>query len=760
MRKRLLVYIILITLILSTMLFIIAKLYHIKSDISQNESDIILLQDFKINGEEADFNEHSVNAPGIFECITYIKGTEFDKINETTLLIIPRIRGEWHKIYFNDSLIGIIGEEGNARIHLWNDVHKFIIPKELINDNNTLMFKTYSEHKIGYGEDPIFISSEQFGNDVYFALKMMRQNLYFFVIGLLLSVSLLEIVVFLFTANYRKINLLIPISILLTCVYLLEYIVIEHPLMSALNFKKLLILALYGSMSTMSFYLIKIYNSKILKVLSGILILSCGLIVIFSNDFLIFSSLYKKLNLLLLLLILSFIILAFRNYIKYKKQRDFIIGISTLFLFTTSLHDVTSLLFYNGRLMRLVIYGITIYSIGMLHVALLNYMEHQKKIYSEKEVLKAEKKRLENVLMIDELTGLYNHRHFYEVFNSKVQDNSGIVTIMVIDIDKFRPINELKGHKNGDEILTEIAQSILSVVSNKDAVFRYAGKTFTVICDLDLLIKTEQIAETIRHDIIKNKALQNKTGYLPLSVSIGISSYPQDASDTEIIVQNARKALLYAKSNGRNQVCVYSPSIDSKISEYSDDKEKNQLLLDFVYALASAIDLKDNYTGFHSQEVSRYAILIAEEMHLGNAMNYSLKLGGLLHDLGKLAISDSIITKNGKLTKKEYAQVKAHPKAGYDIVKHLIGDNAAVACVRSHHERYDGKGYPDGLKGNNIPLSARILCVADAFHAMISTRSYRIAMSQEDALAELTRASGSQFDPTIVDAFIRGLPQK
>lgn len=242
---------------------------------------------------------------------------------------------------------------------------------------------------------------------------------------------------------------------------------------------------------------------------------------------------------------------------------------------------------------------------------------------------------------------------------------------------------------------------------------------------------------------------------MPQTISIGISSYPKDSINPRVLINKAEKACRFAKELGRNKTIIYTEDILENVALSNKNDIRNQMFIDFTYALAGAIDMKDEYTGKHSEQVSRYSMMIAEKLDLDSDLKYALRLGGLLHDVGKLSIPDSIIQKNGKLTIEEYNVIKKHPLIGYDIVKELVDDNNIMSCIRWHHERCDGKGYPDGLKGKNIPLVSRIICVADAYHAMTSTRSYRKEFTKEVAINELINNVGTQFDKEIVDVFVK-----
>lgn len=183
--------------------------------------------------------------------------------------------------------------------------------------------------------------------------------------------------------------------------------------------------------------------------------------------------------------------------------------------------------------------------------------------------------------------------------------------------------------------------------------------------------------------------------------------------------------------------------------------EKDKLFEQMVQALVLTMEKKDAYTAGHSQRVMEYALQIAEQMNVSKEDMNLLRLGAILHDVGKVGVSDQVLIKPGKLTADEFDEIKKHPVYGYDIIKHVKNLHDVLPIIRSHHERYDGKGYPDGIKGKNIHFLARITCVADAFDAMTSERAYRKAMNRDRAIQIIQQQSGAQFDPDVVDAFLK-----
>lgn len=748
-----------LSIVLIITIFMSISLTAIKHVIKTSE-DLIILENFTINGKTTDFKEKRLKSgqEGLYSYEVVI-GKELESIiKNDAILVIPRIRGSWHRIFFNEQLIGLIGAEGNTRIHLWNSVYKFVIPNHIIDETNVVRFESYSEYKLGYGNMPIFIGDSLIASTLYDKLDSLYENFYLVVMGMLFALALMEILLFSLTKTFERSYMFFPISILLICLYLFDYTVMSHAWVSALIYKKILIMALHLSSIVMSFALAKIYKYDLLRRMAILVFIGSVIGMIITPNMIYFSYFYNLYNIVLIILIGAWIYIAFQSYFITKKSQDYMVAISGMFLIIPSIYDTIALIVFDGQFSRIAIYGIIFYSIAMLLIGIINYIEYQKNLFSESKLLELERGRLKRALITDELTGLHNHRHFYELFNKILEDYRENMDLIMVDIDKFRPINEIKGHTTGDSILKEISNIIIECVGETGHVFRYGGEEFVIVYYASDS-KSIDIAEQIRISVIESKALHELSGYLPLTLSIGISSYPEHGISPRALIMKAEKAVTYAKFKGRNKVVFYHEKIVSEMESSDSLVIKDKLLIDFIYTLASVIDMKDVYTGKHSEEVARYAMLIAEELELDDHQRFALRLGGLLHDFGKLSIPDKIISKTTALSDDEFTEIKTHAVKGYDIVKHIIDDPLVLSCVKSHHERFDGKGYPEGLKGSEIPVLSRIICVADAYHAMISTRSYRQALGHDYAVSELMKYSGSQFDPEIVDAFIKSIKE-
>ncbi len=197
----------------------------------------------------------------------------------------------------------------------------------------------------------------------------------------------------------------------------------------------------------------------------------------------------------------------------------------------------------------------------------------------------------------------------------------------------------------------------------------------------------------------------------------------------------------------------YQQHLEEKVAEQANKIRAS--FLNAITALAYALEAKDAYTSGHSQRVSNLSVAIARELNLPQSQINELRLAGLLHDIGKIGVRESVLNKPGRLTRKEFAMVKRHPEIGEHILRPIVDSADILEAVRNHHEHYNGSGYPDGLKNNEIPLAARILAVSDAYAAMTSERPYRKSMSADAALDEIARHKGTQFDPEIADTFTR-----
>jgi diguanylate cyclase (GGDEF)-like protein len=354
---------------------------------------------------------------------------------------------------------------------------------------------------------------------------------------------------------------------------------------------------------------------------------------------------------------------------------------------------------------------------------------------------------------VDELTGLYNRRHFDEAIEKEIRRDfryGNSFSLLMMDLDRFKSFNDSNGHVTGDKLLTQVANIIRNSSREVDLSFRYGGDEFAVILPNTAIDHGVVVAERIRQNVEKEMESRNSQ----VTVSIGVASWPGDGLIPPDLINAADRALYYAKKTGTNRVCIAAqtvPSIEST-KEVTDANEKQ--IMDTIYALAATIEARDRYTYGHSRKVCTLAVELAESIKMSPEKVALVSHAALLHDIGKIGVYDTILNKPGALTTDERELIKMHPKLSRDIVAHVPNLTPCLPAILHHHERWDGKGYPFGLKGENIPLEARILSIADSFDAMTSARPYRQPLPAETVINELKKCSGSQFDPELVEAFL------
>lgn len=350
----------------------------------------------------------------------------------------------------------------------------------------------------------------------------------------------------------------------------------------------------------------------------------------------------------------------------------------------------------------------------------------------------------------DELTGLLSHGYFHQRIDEEISRCArfgSIFSVLFMDIDLFKSYNDAFGHLAGDDILKQIAHYIGALVRGIDIPFRYGGDEFAIILPEASLEDAYNVAERIRGRI---QSEMDSKGFA-VTCSIGVASWPTSGVTREAVIQAADSALYWSKHAGRNRVSVASElTLALGIDHHAGEEE----ILSAVHALAATVDAKDPNTFGHSKKASEYAALVAGALSYSSDKLATLEAAALLHDIGKIRVPDRVLLKPGPLTDEEIVAIREHPKFGVAILKPIKGLSGCLPIIQHHHERFDGQGYPAGLVGENIPLEARILAVADAYDAMTSPRPYRPnRLSHQQAIDELLRCAGTHFDLEIVKTF-------
>lgn len=368
---------------------------------------------------------------------------------------------------------------------------------------------------------------------------------------------------------------------------------------------------------------------------------------------------------------------------------------------------------------------------------------------------------LKHQAITDGLTKLYNHRYFYEIlgkYNNEYIDKR--FSVAMIDVDLFKVYNDLYGHSAGDKALIKIAKIIEQSLRKEDFVARYGGEEFAVLFPNIEGKEAMEVIEKIRKEI-ENSFISSTEVSEFLTISSGVASLSNNREKAEEILECADSAMYIAKRRGRNQSVLYSKNENKRYEENKSDRFQeiedniNSAYFSTVYALAATIDAKDHYTYGHSENVSKYAVALAKAAGFGKEKMEIVKNAGLLHDIGKIGIPENILTKKKSLTSEEYEVMKKHVDMSITIIKHIPNLIKVIPAIISHHEKYDGTGYPRGISGENIPIEGRCLCIVDAFDAMTTNRPYRKALSAKQAILELKKHSGTQFDAKLTELFIR-----
>ena len=359
---------------------------------------------------------------------------------------------------------------------------------------------------------------------------------------------------------------------------------------------------------------------------------------------------------------------------------------------------------------------------------------------------------LARAMRLDPDTGMLNRRGLREALDAELdraRRSGATLSVVVARVDGQRSF----GPGVADAAVELVAREADGVKRSMDHCARLGPRELAIVmpeCDAHGAFGA---AERLRS--AARVALEGQPA--GVTVSLGVATYPEHGATEEAVLHAAEQGVAAAEQLGRDRTVIYNPEIASLVlaaeKRTSEDRGGN---LAAVLALTEVLDIRDAGTAVHSQTVGRYSETIARELGLADELVERVRLAGILHDVGKIAVPDAVLSKPGKLTDDEYEQMKKHPEVGAVIIDGADLKDVA-SWVMAHHERPDGRGYPRGLAGDEVPLEARILGVADAYEAMTADRVYRKAMPVEDARAELRRCAGTQFDPRVVEVFLAAL---
>jgi diguanylate cyclase (GGDEF)-like protein/putative nucleotidyltransferase with HDIG domain len=366
--------------------------------------------------------------------------------------------------------------------------------------------------------------------------------------------------------------------------------------------------------------------------------------------------------------------------------------------------------------------------------------------------------RLEALATTDALTELPNHRSLVSTLDQELERAQSYYrscSILFLDIDHFKALNDGYGHASGDTVLHEFARQIRTRLRGIDTVGRWGGEEFVAILPEMTIEEAQAFAEEMRVDVAAY--LFSVGGGTRLTCSIGVACYPTHASGREELMNAADQAMYAAKRLGRDQVRrADDPLVQALLLEKNQEGGREEAVTaGVVDAFTRLVEAHDPSTCQHSLKVSELLAELAQHLGLPDSEAQMIALAGRLHDIGKTSIPDSILYKTEKLTEEEWAIIRTHPATGAEVVSNVPVLRPLAPAIRAHHERWDGQGYPDQLAGKAIPFGARMIAVVNAYMAMTVDRPYQKARLHGQALAELKRCAGTQFDPQMVDAMER-----
>ncbi len=345
----------------------------------------------------------------------------------------------------------------------------------------------------------------------------------------------------------------------------------------------------------------------------------------------------------------------------------------------------------------------------------------------------------------DPLTSLFNHRAFYRRLAEEAERNQregGNLAVVMLDLDNFKYFNDSYGHILGDQVLRQVAARLQAICRPYDTLARFGGDEFALLLPGVGQVARGEVEARLRVELMGLTFCPD--GYeavIPITVSIGSALLSSLSLDHHEVLQQADERLRRAKTGG---------NVDMEADEVRASARSTVAGFSMLDALVTAVDNKDRYTCRHSEDVMDYSLMIARELGLNAAVQQTVSVAALLHDVGKIGVPDAILRKPGKLTEQEFGAIRQHPTMGAAMVASVDGLEDTLDAVRHHHERWDGKGYPSGLCGEETPLMA----VADAFSAMTTDRPYRKGMNWEKALSILEAGAGTQWDPQCVAALV------
>jgi len=673
-----------------------------------------------------------------------ITDKEFSILNQSRDMgvLVYRVPGYYYEVEINGHTIGKVSDVNHKGSNIWNNAYAFVIDQQLIKETNTLSIKGESASAFNNNMFKVYLGRYDKISKIYTTHRVMFQYYLIISIGFIMALSIAIILIKSSSDFGQKGYVWMALGAMLFSFYLVDYIEFWSIPISKLYFRKLTILCLFTGIGMFGVGLGKRFKSQLLRRFAYVVILTGPVILMMAHTFPGFKMVYSYASIVLLILqvLILYALIQVRNDIEFGKTLAF----GALVMVVTTGIDVYGMI-NNLETSKMSLYSIvvlmdSILTISVYHLS-TDYQEIQKNAASKEEEVNF---LMENMYR-DSLSEYYNFKYFEEC---AIRED-GLLTITFSRFDALDAVKNNRGIEVANKVLLA-TYKIFEEVFTPYGTFYVDGAGQVIGKFID--VHTEDaynMHEKVRIKIMQSDEIKELCGYLPYTVTTGIATRIDEEAHNDLL-HHANIAMLNGEGHGRNQTTIFKPKF---LEEDFGEQENHHLMLNFVYTIIHTIDTRDRYTSRHSEEVSRYSVMIGEKLGLDEDHLNVLKIGSMLHDCGKLGVSDLILNKVDPLTDEETRIIRNHPIVGFQLTKQIFKDDRILNCIKYHHERFDGSGYPEGIAGKEIPLEARIVSVADAYHAMISSRKYGDILSHEMAFDELHKGTDKQFDKALVMAF-------
>lgn len=661
-------------------------------------------------------------------------------------MIIGGIAADGYVIELNNEVIYSAGDMIGDGANIWYNYYLVSIPSTLINSQNTLAVTVNSDEYISSSKYPVYIGKHSVISGLYNMIAFLTNSIFIILVAFNLFILFINFSNAKFLGKkWGRVNRYLSYSLFALAIFLTSFMKIDNLFLSNNYFAMLT-----NSMMVVSVMFIIIVMGRIRFSLLGWLIGAAGgivnlygiLMVLLADQSMILY--YDYFIRALIVLIIGGLLLVAMNYLSHVEVEELdqiiLIGMGGIaFLAVLNVSDL-----FNSGYAAIDFFssGMILYDITLVYWILTFNRRHVSRIMEDRNSISETASIYKEQSTIDDLTKLFN-RH---ALSNRLDSLNEQASVIFLDIDDFKLINDVFGHKVGDTVLSRIG-AIIEGLTPGDG-YRYGGEELVVLVDgidgNEALTKAETLRRRIQDDAIL-RSLVGKS----ITVSLGVASYPESTDDIKKLVDKGDIAMYYAKNSGKNKSHKYNNEALDFYSSLKYVSQENKMLYTIMHASLDAMDEIDDHMKEHISNVAKYAESMGKYLSLDMNGLFTLTTGAYIHDIGKIALSE------GQLVDIDYVDpaYKLHNELGYEILWKLISeDDAILSIVRNHHERYDGKGFPDGLAGETIPYFTRIVALLNAYEHYL-TKDKSVNKDIDKALAKIKAESGRRFDPTLVEAF-------